>query len=58
MTRLLVLAALLLAARAGATTATLTISTAGPVTPLTVITSTPSGIVCPGACTAAFSTGQ
>lgn len=45
---------LALAAPARATTYTLTITTSGPVTPLSVITSTPSGIVCPGTCAAVF----
>lgn len=39
-------------------TFTLTVSTSGPVTPSSVITSTPSGIVCPGTCAAAFVEGS
>ncbi len=44
---------LLLAVPAGATY-TLTISTSGPVDPAAIVTSTPSGIVCPGTCAAVF----
>ncbi len=56
MRRLLALAALLLsAAPARATSFSLTIATTGPVAYGAVITSTPSGIVCPGTCTAYFS---
>lgn len=51
-------ALLLLAGAARATTFTLAVTTAGPVTPLVVVTSTPSGIQCPGvACSASFASG-
>lgn len=54
--RALVLAAavLALAAPARAATFTIALATAGPVTPLAVVTSTPGGIVCPGTCSATF----
>lgn len=48
----LLLLALALPARA--TTYTLSVSSSGPATALTVVTSTPSGIVCPPACSAVF----
>ncbi|MES2155378.1 MAG: hypothetical protein V4510_09615 [bacterium] len=50
--------ALLLLAAPARATFTLTISTAGPVTPSAIVTSTPSGIVCPGTCSAAFAAGS
>lgn len=55
-TALIVALLMLLAAisRAAPTTYTLSISTSGPDTPTTVITSTPSGIICPGSCSAVF----
>ncbi len=56
--RLLGLAFLLLAAAPAHATFTLTVSTAGPVTPSAVITSTPGGIVCPSTCTFAFPEGS
>lgn len=48
---------LLLAAPARATF-TLSLTTAGPVTPLAIVTSTPGGIVCPGICSAVFAASQ
>jgi hypothetical protein len=52
------MALLAFAAPARAANFTVTIATTGPVTPLSVITSTPSGIVCPGTCTASFVAGS
>lgn len=49
--------ALALCAPARATNFTLSVSTSGPVTPLAIVTSTPSGIVCPGSCSASFVAG-
>lgn len=59
MTRVLLAAALLLLAPAARaqSTYTLSVATSGPATPLVVVTSTPSGIVCPGTCEASFDTG-
>lgn len=45
---------LVLAAAPARATFTLTVSTSGPSTPLTIVTSTPGGIVCPGTCAAVF----
>lgn len=47
----------LLASPARAVNFTLSVSTAGPATPLVVVTSTPGGIVCPGTCSASFVAG-
>lgn len=52
------LLALALCAPARAVNFTLSVSTSGPVTPLVVVTSTPSGIVCPGTCSASFLSGS
>lgn len=51
------LALSLCAGRAGAVNFTLTVSTFGPVSP-SVITSTPSGIICPSTCSASFVAGS
>lgn len=47
-------ALLLLLAIPARATFILSVSTAGPLTPLAVVTSTPGGIVCPGTCSAVF----
>lgn len=57
MNRIIPLILFLLAAAPARATFTLNVSTAGPATPLAVVTSTPSGIVCPGACSASFVAG-
>lgn len=49
---------LLAALPARAATFTLTVSTSGPAGNNAVLTSTPSGIVCPGACAASFTAGS
>ena len=49
---------LLLAAPAGAVNYTLAITTSGPIDTAAIITSTPSGIVCPGTCSASFLAGS
>lgn len=46
------------AAPARATTFTLAVSTAGPVTPSAVVTSSPAGLSCPGTCSAVFAAGS
>jgi hypothetical protein len=49
---------LLLAAAPARATFTLTVSTGGPVDLASIVTSTPSGIVCPGTCSATFAEGS
>jgi Divergent InlB B-repeat domain len=59
MRSLLAAAVLLLAGTAArASTFTIALTTAGPANTLAVVTSTPSGIVCPGTCSASFTAGS